>query len=163
MFASRNGVDADGRGVGRWQAIEDLHGVRHFCFGRVTGKTVNGEAGGVREQAAQRHLFRGGELIVGDFPLLQVLVDVGIEFELARVHQVQRRQCEHGFADGRRLEQRVLRDRRAVQLGDAVTACPVDAALVDDRHADAGDLERGHALGQGRQLGLFTLDQHHRR
>lgn len=122
---------------------------------------MDGNARGVSEQFAKSYFSLCGELIVGDSPGFEVLVDVGVEIQFSGLHEAQNGNGGDRFADGRCLEESFGSNGRAAELGDAEPASPFDFSVVHYGDADAGHVQRGHAVGQFGCLtgNALTLDE----
>ena len=148
-LAAGNEVHADRLGVRRLLAVENLRQRRYRLAHGVSGESVDRESGGVTEEAAQRDLLRSGEFVVRHLPALQIVVDVGVERQLAVFDQVKRAGGLNGLADRARLKQRLRCDRRRGSgFGDAVALCPRRLEVVDYGHGQSRDIQGLHQLLQ---------------
>jgi hypothetical protein len=117
---------------------------------------MHGPAGGVGPELSKCYLLPFGKAIGRDLPSLEVLVHIGVEVEFSLLHQAEDGHGGYRFADGRGLEKRARRDRRATNADDAEAARPFDFAAMDYRDADPWNVQSGHAISQFRRLDRFA-------
>ncbi len=130
-------------------AVERLQHVRHRGAGLEVLEAVHVEAGGMRQQHAQRHLRRGIAAERRNLPRTQVGADVAIEIEPALRHEPQRHAGRHHLAHRADREQRVGVDLlRRAGFAQAVAGRVHDFAVAQNGHCDAGHTVVPHALGQ---------------
>jgi hypothetical protein len=101
----------------------------------------------VAQEVGERHLLLRGELVVGQLPGGQAVVDVLVERELALLHLAQRDHRRHGLTDRPGLKER-LGGGRLLRLDilEAVGARPLDLKVFEDGDADGGHLVVAHPL-----------------
>ncbi len=122
---------------------------------------MNGEAGRVTQNPAEIDGVLFGEFVFGDFPRLELRVDVAVEIQLSFFDELEGRQRGHRLADRAGLKQGLGRDGRlGVDVSQAVAFGPFDFAMIDDRHAYAGNVQPLHPLGK--LIGRAALDADHR-
>src|ERR1700722_4494591 len=142
-------VHAHRRGVGWLLSIQNLDDGRQRRVHVVSGKSVHGEAGGVRHKPTEGYFLVFGELVVGNLPRLQLVVDVFIQRELALSSQRQRGRGRDRLADRARLKQRSSSHGRGRSgANHAVSLRPDNFVVVDYGDAHAGHIVGTHGLRQ---------------
>jgi hypothetical protein len=137
-------------GVGGWFAIQNLLQGGQWRAGRVAGKPIYPQPGGVREQAAQGRLARLSVFALGKLPRAQHFVHIGIQVQRSRFHQGASNHRRDRFADRGGLKDG-FRCHRLIPtcLQYAIPLGPGQLAPIDEGDAKAGYPVRCHALAQG--------------
>ena len=142
-------LDAHGRGVGGFRAVENL---RHGWYGvvaRVARKPVHTESGGMQDETPQCDFFGGCETVVGHTPALEILIDWCVQRESILLNESQHRRCRDWLTDRRRLKERCGRhDAGRASFANAETLTPDDPAIVDHCNRDAGHFVVRHPVGK---------------
>ena len=142
-------LDAHGRGVGGFRAVENL---RHGWYGvgaRVAGKPVHTDSGGMRDEAPQRDFFGGCETVVGHTPAFEILIDWCVQRESILLNESQHRRCRDWLTDRRRLK--ALRGRHGAgraSFANPETVTSADPAIGDHCNRDAGHFAVRHPVGK---------------
>jgi hypothetical protein len=104
---------------------------------------------GMRQQLSQSDRFAVCCWTRWQLPRREFRIHVRIQRELACLHQMQRRQSRHRFADGPGLKEGLCIHRHiSINLAKAKSASPFDRAVMDDRDAEARDVKSRHHFRQ---------------
>jgi hypothetical protein len=156
-------IHTDGRGVGGWLTVEDLHQRWDRCANFIARESVDGEAGTVAQDAAQRDFLVLVEFVIWNLPGLEFQVHIFVERERSMLHQEECARCGHGLADRPCLEKSVNRHRRiATGFRDSVAFRPGDLEIIDDGDAEAGTLIELHQLVDVQWRGGFGVAERNR-
>src|SRR6185503_1663830 len=90
--------------VGRPLTVQDLWDSGKAVIDIISRETVDRQTGGVAQQFRHGDLLTLRHAVIGEFPILQVLIDIGVQIQLSILDQSEHAYAVEGFTDGGGLE-----------------------------------------------------------